>query len=127
MQLPPRLTRVLLVLLGLVGIVIALSFVCLVVVVGSAIAFSGTSGGAWRGFMDSLAPVANFAAGAVALGGVAAIINAAITIHGYSTWVIVAGAIFGGTITLLAPAFASALLSLAKPALVLIGKVFLNK
>lgn len=68
MKVSPRVKRVLLTLLIVFGVIVALSILSLTVVVGSAIAFSGSTGDAWESFLRSLIPIARFAAGAVAIG-----------------------------------------------------------
>lgn len=121
-----RLKRVVITFASLLGAVVMWAFAILIFAVGSAIAFSGSSGSAHQGFLDSLAPVFFFISGAIASGGLVALVNAATTEQGLWVKSIAASSVLGGIITALNPAVAKALFSLLAPVLSLLGRVFLN-
>ncbi|HEY0687308.1 MAG TPA: hypothetical protein VGD45_33565 [Steroidobacter sp.] len=127
MDIAVRIKRVLITSAVLLGAVVAFCFVGLLVIVGSAIAFSGSTGSAWRAFLQSLAPLAHFGAGAVAAGGLVALVSAAAASHGLWARSIAAGSVVGGIVSVLIPPLGNALLSLSNPILAVLGKVFLNK
>ncbi|WP_124222745.1 hypothetical protein [Tibeticola sediminis] len=122
-----RLKRLLLVLLLLGGAAIVFAFAFFVAVVGSAIAFSGSTGTAHQSFLNSLAPFVGFAAGAIAFGGLVAILNAVLVPKGVWAKSIAASSVFGGLAAALNPAIAKALLSLFLPVLGFVGKAVLSK
>jgi hypothetical protein len=127
MKLQSRLMRLTLVSLALVGTAFVLAFAALVVIVGSAVAFSASTGGVWQHFLDRLAPMAYFAAGAYVAGGLIAIVNALATPQGIWVKSVVVGSIGGGLVTLLNPPLARLLLAMSNPVLSLLGKALLNK
>lgn len=127
MKLSRRVTRFIFVSLGLIGLVFALAFWALVIILGSAVAFSGSTGSAWSSFLDRLAPAAYFMAGAVVTGAFVAIANAVATTQGMWVKTVIASSAVGGLFTVLNPSIARLLLQLSNPVMSLLGKVFLNR
>ncbi|MCS0509847.1 hypothetical protein ACS6OZ_23935 [Enterobacter hormaechei subsp. steigerwaltii] len=126
MQMLVRLKRVVITLAILLSAVVMCAFAILVFSVGSAIAFSGSTGSTHQGFLDSLAPVFFFISGAIAFGGLVALVNAAMTKQGLWVKSIAASSVLGGLFTAFNPAVAKAIFSLLTPVFSLLGKVFLN-
>ena len=121
-----RLKRVLITFAFLLSAVIMVAFATLVFAVVSGIAFSGSTGSAHQGFLDSLAPVLFFISGAIAFGGLVALVNAAATKQGLWVKSIAASSALGGIFAALNPTVAKNLFSLLTPALSLLGKVLFN-
>lgn len=127
MRFSTRLKRLLLTLLLIAGIAIAFGFAFFVVYIGSAIAFSGSTGAAHQSFFNNLAPFVGFATGAIALGGLVSLVNAVSTTEGAWSKSIALSALLGGLVSAFNPPVAKALLSLFLPVLSLVGSAVISK
>ena len=122
-----RLRRLLFALLFLSGIAIAFAFAFFVVLIGSAVAFSGSTGNAHQSFFNSLAPYIGFAVGAIVAGGGVALVNAVSVPEGVWSKSIAVSALLGGLVSALNPLVAKALVAILLPVLALVGKAILSK
>ena len=123
----PRVKRLLLVVGALVLLAVVLSFVAVIIVVGSAVAFSGSSSEAMQAFLNRLTPVAVFVAGAFAGGGIMALASAVASERGVWVKSIASASVGVGVAAVLNSLLAKELLWLATPAVSVVAKLILQR
>ncbi len=104
-----------------------LCFAAFVVVVITAIAFSGSTGSAWQGFLPRLSPLARFAAGAFLAAGTGGVINAIADAHEWATRTIFNAALLGGLAAMRIPPIGDLALSAAAAAFHLFGQLYAGR